>query len=104
MIKLKQLKIILSTLVIIFAVICGTVCSQKPQVDCEEMKEQTGRKYREIYVPHEKNCNRFYQCTDHGLVELGCNKGLVFFPFINGCVVQTPDNCITHSKWKNLNL
>lgn len=87
-----------------FAVVCGTN-SQKPQVDCDEMKEQTGRKYHEIYVPHETNCNRFYQCTDHGLEELGCNKGLVFFPYINGCVVHTkaPDNCITNSKWRNLN-
>lgn len=77
--------------------------SQKPSVDCDAMKEATGKKYHEIYVPHEKNCQRFYQCTDHGLVELNCNRGLVFFPYVEGCVVRTAENCITNSKWKTLN-
>lgn len=58
-----------------------------PNVNCDEMVAQTGKRYHEVYVPHESNCNSFYQCTDHGLVELRCLKGLVFYPYINGMII-----------------
>lgn len=91
-----------------------------PNVNCEEMVVQTGKRYHELFVPHETNCNSFYQCTDHGLVELRCNRGLVFFPYINGkfnvfklatfniffvylgCVERTNHNCITWNQWRSL--
>jgi hypothetical protein len=56
----------------------------RPNIDCDELTSRTGKGYHEIYAPHQSNCNSFYQCSDHGLVELKCLKGLVFFPFING--------------------
>lgn len=56
----------------------------RPNIDCDDMVATTGQKYHEIYAPHESNCNSFYQCTDHGIVELKCLRGLVFFPHING--------------------
>ncbi|CAG9798624.1 unnamed protein product [Chironomus riparius] len=73
-----------------------------PNVNCDEMVAQTGKRYHEVYVPHESNCNSFYQCTDHGLVELRCNRGLVFFPYINGCVERTNHNCITWNQWRSI--
>lgn len=77
--------------------------SSKPDNSCVEMKAQSGKKYHEIYVPHESNCNKFYQCTDHGLVQLKCLNGLAFSPYIDGCVVKTADNCITNKQWRSLN-
>lgn len=84
------------------AILITIVSSQRPNLDCDAMVNASGKKYSEIYAPHEKNCQKFYQCTDHGLVELQCNRGLVFFPYINGCVEKTPDNCITFAQWKSL--
>jgi hypothetical protein len=55
-----------------------------PDVNCDEMVASLGKSYSQIYVPHESDCNKFYQCTDYGLVQLKCNKNLVFFPHING--------------------
>ncbi|KAG5675060.1 hypothetical protein PVAND_004997 [Polypedilum vanderplanki] len=74
-----------------------------PEVNCDDMVAQSGKSYSEIYVPHESDCQRFYQCTNYGLVELKCNKNLVFFPHINGCVVRTKDNCIIWNQWRSLN-
>lgn len=56
----------------------------RPDIDCNNIVETSGKKHHEIYAPHESNCNSFYQCTDHGIVELKCLRGLVFFPHING--------------------
>lgn len=101
----EHFKIYQIFLVIFASFITFSLCqnSQTPNVDCDAMSAESGKKYHEIYVPHESNCNKFYQCTDHGLEMLKCNKDLVFFPYINGCVVRTAENCISNNQWKNLN-
>ncbi|CRL01024.1 CLUMA_CG014445, isoform A [Clunio marinus] len=95
--------LLISVLFLAFIAIATCQESSRPSVNCDDMVAQTGRSYNEIYVPHESNCNKFYQCTDHGLVELKCHQTLVFFPYINGCVEKAPDNCITYNTWRSLN-
>jgi Chitin binding Peritrophin-A domain len=115
-IESKQLVLLVFSLIL-------SVLAQKPDVDCNEMVARSGKSYNEIYVPHESDCNQFYQCTAHGLEELECLKGLVFFPYINGnykhiystfnclsfkinkcyigCILRTKENCITWDQWKS---
>lgn len=92
-----MLRIVVVVLIMVLA-----VSSSTPSVDCDAEVSKTGKKYHEIYEPHETDCNRFYQCTDHGLEELRCNRGLVFFPYLNGCVDKKSDNCITSNMWRSL--
>lgn len=100
--RLIELIAILLACVVLFITVIKCQKSEKPNINCDDMKAQSGKDYHELYVPHESNCNHFYQCTDHGLVELNCHQKLVFFPYINGCVERTSQNCITWNQWRSL--
>lgn len=52
-----------------------------------------------LYLPQREKHLTITPLLDHGLVEMNCNLGLVFNPYINGCDYELPDNCVTYSQF-----
>lgn len=54
----------------------GTLHAQRP--NCWEYYRDDPENIDQVYFPHEKNCQFFYQCTSHGAVRMKCNPGMYF--------------------------
>lgn len=61
---------------VFLAVMLMTSAQQAP--DCVSIARQAPKDISNYYYPHERNCNKYYQCAEYGLVEMHCPAGLHF--------------------------
>jgi Chitin binding Peritrophin-A domain len=77
--NLKYLMCSLSNMNIItalFLILIGGVFAQKPS--CWEFLKDDPDTIDQVYFPHEKNCQFYYQCSSHGPIRMKCQFGMHF--------------------------
>ncbi|XP_070499512.1 peritrophin-1-like [Chironomus tepperi] len=52
------------------------VNGQRP--NCWRYYQEDPETIDQVYFPHEKNCQYFYQCTAHGAMRMKCPPGMHF--------------------------
>lgn len=60
--------------------------------------------YSQFLVPHSTDCRKFYECSDHGLIEMICAdaKETRFNPWTNRCEWNSTIECITFDQFMEI--
>ncbi|CRK95586.1 CLUMA_CG009046, isoform A [Clunio marinus] len=73
------MKLIFSVFLVLLASATFVKYSQAAnEPDCVGLANENPLKINRYYHPHDSDCNKYYQCSRYGLVEMQCPEGLNF--------------------------